>query len=192
LYKEKQEKRRIYNTDLDSGEVIRAIMAMAEPGAQNDLDQAAQLLADRQQVIWFGCGTSRIVAEFGAITYSSLVKLSLAISDPLNHPVVRYNSETAQDTCVIVCSVSGENRMVINYMSQLITNNVPIIAITNNSDSTIAKMAKLNLSYFATEQKVEGANVTTQTPAIFLIEKLIRRVSSLVHQETAVEPDNIR
>ena len=40
-------------------------------------------------------------------------------------------------------------------------------------------MSQYTLTYFATEQMIESDNVTTQTPAMFLIEKLIRRASSL-------------
>lgn len=194
MYLDKQATRHTYAYDLDSGEVVRSIMETDGTDSQRHIDAAAELLASRQQVIWFGCGTSRLIAEFGALTYSSLVNVSLAITDPLNHPIVKYPQAVAKNTAVVVCSVSGENRMVLRYLGELVKANIPTIAITNNASSTIAKMCTHSLNYFATVQEVAGANITTQTPAIFLIEKLIRRVSSLTNdiQDPMDEQDNIR
>lgn len=194
LYLEQQTQRVQFATDLNSGEIIHSIMETDSQENQRSINNAAEHLAEKGQVIWFGCGTSRIIAEFGALMYSSLINMSLAITDPLNNPTVIFSSDTASDTCVIVCSVSGENRMVVKYVDKLVKNGVSIIAITNNPDSTIARMATFNLNYFATIQEVFGANITTQTPAVFLIEKLTRRVATILKQKRNLKnlQDNIR
>ena len=181
LYLDNQAARNAYPTDLDSGEIVRSIMETDATDNLRKIDRAAELLFNRKQVLWFGCGTSRLLAEFGALTYSGLVNMSVAINDPLNQPIINLNPNVAREMCLVVCSVSGENRLVIQYMAEFIKHDVPVIAITNNANSTVAKMAQHNLTYFATVQNVAGANVTTQTPAFFLVEKLIRRVSSLRH-----------
>lgn len=179
LYLDQQAARRSLPTDLDSGEIIRSIMEADTQESQRRIGEAAELMDSRQQVFWLGCGTSRLLAEFGAVTYSGLINMSLAISDPLNDPVVNLSAAAARQTCLVVCSVSGENRLVIQYVAEFLKHDVPVIAITNNANSTLAKMAQHELTYFATVQNVAGANVTSQTPALFLIEKLIRRVASL-------------
>ncbi|WP_318766961.1 MurR/RpiR family transcriptional regulator [Lactiplantibacillus carotarum] len=181
LYLDHQAARHAFPTDLDSGEIVRSIMETDTTDSQRKIDQAADLLFHRSQVLWFGCGTSRILSEFGALTYSSLINMSLAINDPLNSPLINFDRQVAEQSCLVVCSVSGENRLVIKYVADFMKHDIPVIAITSNANSTVAKMAQYDLTYFATVQNVAGANVTTQTPALFLIEKLIRRVSSLKH-----------
>lgn len=194
IYLDEQESSHDFSTDLDSGEVVRSVMENDTPESQKKINTVSEILLSHKQVVWFGCGTSRIMAEFGALTYSSLVNMSLAITDPLNNPIINFNSGIENDMCLIVCSVSGENRMVIKYVDDFIKHKIPVIAITNNGNSTIAKMCHNSLTYYATEQNVAGANITTQTPAMFLIEKLIRHTASLLsgNANEGNNQDNIR
>ena len=172
-----------YPTDLDSGEIVRSIMETDTPDGRQKIDEVAKMLLTRKQVLWIGQGTSKILAEFGAVNYSSFVNLSLLIQNPIDNPIVDFDETAADELCLIVCSVSGENHIIIKYIDNFIKHKIPVVAITNNVTSTIAKMSQYTLTYFATQQMIESDNVTTQTPAMFLIEKLIRRASSLKQVE---------
>jgi DNA-binding MurR/RpiR family transcriptional regulator len=168
-----------YPTDLDSGEIVRSIMETDTADGRKKIDEVAKMLLTRKQVLWIGEGTSKILAEFGAVNYSSFVNLSLLIQNPIDNPIVDFDDNVGDELCLVVCSVSGENHIIIKYIDNFIKHKIPVVAITNNVTSTIAKMSQYTLTYFATQQMIESDNVTTQTPAMFLIEKLIRRVSSL-------------
>lgn len=172
-----------YPTDLDTGEIIHSIMETDGVDSSRKIDEAAQVLAHSKHVLWIGIGTSRILAEFGSITYSSLINMSLLIHEPIDNPIIKTNLEESDEYCLIVCSVSGENHVMVKYVSNFIKQGIPVIAITNNPSSTIAKMSQYVLTYYATEQMIDSDNVTSQTPAMFLIEKLIRRTSSITRAE---------
>lgn len=54
-----------------------------------------------------------------------------------------------------------------------------IISITNNRQSTIAKISDLNIPYYVPEEYYESANITTQFPVLFLLEWLAKEVFKL-------------
>ena len=51
-----------------------------------------------------------------------------------------------------------------------------MISITNNKHSTIAKISDVNIPYYVTEEWYEGANITTQVPALYILESMAREV----------------
>lgn len=53
------------------------------------------------------------------------------------------------------------------------------MSITNNRQSTIAKMSDINISYYVAEEFYESANITTQFPVLFLVEWLAKEVSKI-------------
>ncbi|WP_164512018.1 MurR/RpiR family transcriptional regulator [Lacticaseibacillus daqingensis] len=189
IYAESQHTPNQLPRDIDAGEIVRSINATDDAKYQSELDRAAALLKGHAQVFWLGCGTSRIVAEFGAITYSNSVNMSLAVSDPLNRPLLDYPEAVYRNMAFVVCSVSGENRVVIGYTNELLRHHVPVISITNSSNSTIARLSTVNLPYYVTPQDMEGSNLTSQAPAIYIIEKLTRRAMLLAHPEASTVAD---
>ncbi|WP_179394272.1 MurR/RpiR family transcriptional regulator [Lacticaseibacillus absianus] len=188
IYAESQATATQLPTDIDAGEIVRAITATNEHQYQQALDAAAELLHAHEQVYWLGCGTSRIVAEFGAITYSNSVNMSLALSDPLNRPLLDYPESVYRSMAFVMCSASGENRVVLGYTNELLRHHVPVIAITNSSRSTLAHLATVTLPYYVTPQDLDGSNLTSQAPAIYIIEKLTRRTMGLRHPLRQMEP----
>lgn len=66
---------------------------------------------------------------------------------------------------------------IIDFIPKFQACNCTILSITNQPNSTIAKMSDWNLSYYMDLEKVHGGfNATTQVPALFLIEVLARRI----------------
>lgn len=183
LYLDDKTFNQTYPTDLDTGEIVHSIMETDSPESRHKIDEVASMLVNCKHVLWIGAGSSRILAEYGSVSYSSLVNISLLIREPIDNPIIRTSTDEADDYCLIVCSVLGENHVMIKYVSNFIKQHIPVVAITNNPSSTIAKMSQYVLTYYATEQMIDSDNLTSQTPAMFLIEKLIRRTSSLTHAE---------
>lgn len=144
---------------------------------ENRIKEAAQLIAAADNVIFIGIGSSGILAEYGARYFSSMGKFSLHIKDPFMpiHANYLHNSIT------IALSVSGEGNFTISQTLQLKDKGSKVISITNNKQSTIAKLADLNLSYYVTEEFIDVANVTTQIPVIYILEEMARRVYELSH-----------
>lgn len=53
-----------------------------------------------------------------------------------------------------------------------------IVSITNNRQSTIAKISDINIPYYVNEEYYESANITTQFPVLFLLEWMAKEVTA--------------
>ncbi len=142
---------------------------------EEKLKEAAALAADAESVIFIGVGSSGILAEYGARYFSCLGKLSMYIKDPYfpAHSHFRHNSIT------IALSVSGEGDSTVTHLNQLKQEGSRVISITNHKHSTIAKMSDVNISYYVTEEWFENANITTQIPAMYILESMAREIYKL-------------
>ena len=159
---------------IDSTSLSYFISRFPDNFYEEKINKALQIL-DEKDLIWFvGYGSSNIVAEYGAMYFSSLVNVSINLSDTFNHPLNYLNGNLADNTCIIILSVSGETKTIINNLKHFISKNTPIISITNSSNSTIAKLSDVNIPYYTKEEQVNDTNVTTQIPPIYIIEYLAK------------------
>ena len=98
---------------------------------------------------------------------------SLSIEDPY-YPVFQDLSE---DTVIIALSVSGESNLIIDMLTKFRNHKCKLLSITNEPNSTIARVSDWNICYNTTKSKIEPIyDVTSQVPVVFLIEALARRI----------------
>jgi len=76
----------------------------------------------------------------------------------------------------IALSAYEENEFTLSHIYKLNEKNSKILSITNNAQSTFAKISDKNVSYYVSEEFFKSANITTQIPVIFILEELARRV----------------
>lgn len=155
---------------------IEFLKRTAQPDFQRQLDKAVTVLQDVDLVLFAGIGSSGTIAEYGAMFFSSLFTLALHIEDPLNLPMYNLSEKLNGRICLCALSVSGENEDIINYINQLKMHHSKVISITNSSNSTIAKISDANLSYYMNKEMYQEANITSQLPAVYILETLARHV----------------
>lgn len=143
---------------------------------QKNIRDATQLLLEKELVLFVGHGSSNIIAEYGALYFSSLCSVALCVENPANYPINFIYQNISSKICVIVLSVSGETEEIIEYLQHFKKNNSSIICITNSSKSTIAKLSNVCIPYYITEESFEGSNITSQVPALYTVEYLARQV----------------
>ncbi|MEH7545361.1 MULTISPECIES: MurR/RpiR family transcriptional regulator [Bacillaceae] len=142
---------------------------------EEKIKNAANIVTQADNVIFIGIGSSGILAEYGARYFSSLGKFSMYIKDP-HFPI---HSKLRTNSAIIALSVSGETNFTITHLHQLKQEGSKIISITNNKLSTVAKISDLNISYYATEEFIEEANITTQVPVVYILESMAREIYQL-------------
>ncbi|WP_339234058.1 MurR/RpiR family transcriptional regulator [Paenibacillus sp. FSL R5-0517] len=145
------------------------------PDLEEKIKNAAQLISKASGVIFIGTGSSGIMAEYGARYFSSLGTFSMYIDDP-HFPV---HAKMRKNSVTIALSTSGENPFTLPLLKQIKQEKNKIVSITNNRQSTIAKMSDINISYYVAEEFYESANITTQFPVLFLVEWLAKEVSKI-------------
>ena len=136
--------------------------------------EAANFVNKADTIIFIGLGSSGIIAEYGARYFSSMGKFSMYIKEPY-YPIHSISKNSA----TIALSVSGETDTTITLLNRLKQAGSRIVSITNNKHSTIAKMSDINIPYYITEEVHESSNITSQIPAMFILESMAREIYML-------------
>lgn len=95
-------------------------------------------------------------------------KFCLYIDEP-HYPT---ESRFVENSLVIVFSVSGESRDTIGHVMRFKEQNCQILSVTNTENCTIAKLSDYNLAYYVTYERLGVYDVTTQLPAMSIVERL--------------------
>ncbi len=149
-----------------------------KPKFQEKINKIVDLILSHEHVIFFGIGDSGILGKLGARLLSNVGKFSQVIDDPF-YPFSTDNS------LVIVLSVSGEVREVIDKMKIFRQHSSTIISITNTDKCTIARMSDLNIAYFMPFLRTsDNFNLTTQAPLVMILEMIEHKIYEILSKKT--------
>lgn len=158
----------------DVEEILQYFKRTCTGAFEEMIEKAVAMIRRSERVYFVGMGASGTLGAYGARYFSNFGKFSSSIEDPY-YPLLR---DMQGNVLVIALSVSGESRPVIDLLRNFQSHNCKVLSITNNSGSTVARMADMNISYHLAEKRTDPyCNLTTQVPVIFLIEILARRIS---------------
>lgn len=138
------------------------------------------MIARMECVVFVGIGSSGHMGQYGARCFTNMGKFSLYISDQF-YPI---NMKDAMSTVAIVLSVSGESEQVVKIVNGLKRSSWKIISITNTDQSTINRLADLNLSYYITMRRDdENVDYTSQIPVMCIVEALGKKIRNRLMEE---------
>ena len=147
------------------------------------LDHAADLIMSTHKILFYGIGSSGILGKYGARFFSNIGKYSQYLEDPF-YPFPQKYYEGA---VLIVLSVQGEQRTVIDQICGYKSQHAKVISITNMETSTVAKMADLNISYYMPLNIVgKNYNITAQVPVVYILETIGRKLQLRLKNEEQV------
>ena len=93
----------------------------------------------------------------------------------MDDPYLPILQDMTDDTVTIALSESGITQQTVNLAVQLKERGSVLISITNNSTSTLAKIADHTISYHVPEILINQTNITTQVPVLYILETLARQ-----------------
>jgi len=134
--------------------------------------EAVAILKNVEQIVFVGIGSSGTLGRYGARYFSNIGKFSMCIEDPWQ-PVLQNSMEK---TCVIALSESGETSQTLKIVQKLKEKGCPVIAITNTLESTLSRLSDCSITYHVPQLFLNGFNITTQVPVIFIIEMLMKQL----------------
>lgn len=146
---------------------------------QSSMEKAAKLLSQKHLIVFAGSGSSNIMAEYGTLYFSYLFNLTFRIEDINNYPLEFFPKELAEETCIIVCSTSGNTKETIDYIRDYHRAGSSLIAITGNANSILTNLADVSISYSVPIIMSGSSNLTTQAPCLYIIETLAGMVQKL-------------
>ncbi|WP_155287632.1 MurR/RpiR family transcriptional regulator [Lacticaseibacillus zhaodongensis] len=152
------------------------------------IDQAIEMIEAAPMVLFYGIGTGNSLAQYGARYLSNAGKLALPIEDVFQP--FPFGNALPPKTVLILLSVSGETREVIQLVTKVQPEDVRIIAVTNHGNSRLARMSDLVISYYMPELKHGDLNFTTQVPVVYLEELIAHRIDEDRQRQALVDkPD---
>lgn len=150
---------------------------------QQSIDDVVDILTETELVIFIGVGSSKVIAQYGALYFSSLFLMSISIDDLPNHPLDYFSSNLAKNACIFFVSVEGENKEMVKIIEQQRMAQAKIISITNSSKSTIAKLSDANIAYYINREHYQETNITSQLPALYTLELVGKKMRTRLNQE---------
>lgn len=136
------------------------------------IKKAVNILKDSEQIIFVGIGSSGTLGKYGARYFSNIGKFSICIEDPWQ-PILQKRMD---NSCVIALSESGETPQTLEIVQKLKEKGCPVIGITNSLVSTLSLLSDCSITYHVPQLFVNGFDITTQVPVIFIIETLMRQL----------------
>ena len=139
------------------------------------INQAVEYITDSNFIVCLGIGQSGSMARYAARFFSNVGYYSQYIDDPF------YPAPTDQfEKCLLIAfSNSGETKEVIDQLRLYRGVQSKIISITNDSNSTIAKMSDLTIPYFIKKVILPNTkNISSQVPVVYIIERICRKLQT--------------
>lgn len=134
------------------------------------IDEAVELILGASRIHWFGVGNSATVA---VEAQNRLIKLGYMSSIlPDTHMQTMQAVSLGEKDVMILVSVSGSTKELIELAHILKQNNVKIILMTNYLKSPLGKYADVILYTVRREAPVEGGSLLTKVAQIYLLDVL--------------------
>lgn len=143
---------------------------------QDNINEAVNYIIDSNFVVCLGIVQSGSMAKYAARFFSNIGYYSQYIDDPFYPPPTDHFEK-----CLLIAfSNSGETKEVIDQLRLYRGVQSRIISITNESNSTIAKMADLTIPYFIKKVILPSTkNISSQVPVVYIIERICRKLQAI-------------
>lgn len=147
---------------------------------QDNINEAVDYIVDSNFVVCLGIGQSGSMAKYAARFFSNIGYYSQYIDDPFYPPP----TDRFEKCLLIAFSNSGETKEVIDQLRLYRGVQSRIISITNESNSTIAKMSDLTIPYFIKKVILPNTkNISSQVPVVYIIERICRKLQTIQNIE---------
>lgn len=137
---------------------------------KDNLKLAIKMITDSKRVFFYGVGSSGFTANEAQTRFMRLGVIGNAIIDP--HFQSMYSSISNSQDVIIVFSISGYTKDIIEAVKIAKQENTKIIAITSYILSPIAQLADCVLLTSAKENPLEGGSFTGKISQLYIIDLL--------------------
>lgn len=174
-FKLDKDKENSYEKGYDYYSVLDFFQRVNTETFQKNLDEISTIIALKKNVIFLGVGNSGIIADYASRYFCNIGIFSTSI----NNPLFSMDLELPQETVIITLSVEGETSILVENSEIFKKSKMPIVSITNSRNSTLAKMADFNISYYIQKEilndnRCRKVDITSQIPTIYIIETLAK------------------
>lgn len=154
---------KIFTTNVRTIEATRQILEVAA------LERAVDLLLSARRIEFFGSGGSAVIA---LDAYHKFVRSGLHVTANLEaHMQLMSASQMTKDDVAVVISHSGASKETLDVVNVL-SGQVPIIAITNYAKSPLSKLADVSLYTVSQETEFRSEALASRIAELSLIDAI--------------------
>ncbi len=163
--------------------MVDAIMETYKQLSEEDCRKAATYIHNANKVCAFGVGTSSIVPQ---MIKNRLVRTGLPVescSDPHMQTIIASN--LSENDVMILVSISGATKDIINLAEIAQKNGTPLIVLTNYSKSPLAKYADVTFFTCRKEMAYEGGSLASVAAQAYIADMLCSMVFEILGEESS-------
>lgn len=139
-----------------------------------DIYECASLIKNCKKAYFIGVGYSGIVAQDSNYKFMRIGINSMYYQD--THTMIMMSALASVNEVVMAISHSGETEEITRATKIAKANGAKVISITENEDSTLAKLADINLNYVSSETLFETGAVSSKLAQIFIVDLIYTQV----------------
>ena len=137
---------------------------------QENLDIAIDLIMKSDKLYFYGVGTSGLTANEAQNRFMRMGKIGNAITD--NHFQMMYSATCSKNDLVIVFSLSGSTKDIIESVRLAKRENAKIIAVTSYVLSPLSEMADCTLLTTVKENPLDGGSLSGRISQLYMLDLL--------------------
>lgn len=137
---------------------------------KDNLNSAIKIISGAKRIFFYGIGSSGFTANEAQIRFMRLGVIGTSVIDP--HFQSMYSSIINDEDVIIVFSISGYTKDIIEAVKIAKEEKAKIIAITSYILSPIAQFADCVLLTAAKENPLEGGSFTGKISQLYIIDLL--------------------
>ncbi|AWK50770.1 MurR/RpiR family transcriptional regulator [Clostridium beijerinckii] len=150
--------------------IVQTITNTKATLVQDNLNLAIKMITDAKRVFFYGVGSSGFTANEAQVRFMRLGVIGNSVIDP--HFQSMYSSIGNNKDVIIVFSISGYTKDIIEALKIAKGENTKVIAITSYILSPIAQLADCVLLTAAKENPLEGGSFTGKISQLYIIDLL--------------------
>lgn len=139
-----------------------------------DVHKCAEMLTNARRIYFIGIGYSGIIAQDSNYKFMR-IGLNTTSFDS-SHNMIMMASIMEENDLIVAISHTGETKEIIKTIEVAKENNVKVISITENSDSSIANLSDVSLGYVSGETILESGSISSKVAQFFIIDLIYTQV----------------
>ncbi|EGA91427.1 transcriptional regulator, RpiR family protein [Planococcus donghaensis MPA1U2] len=148
--------------------VIQVISDTSDVVSEELLDQAIMKIAEAEDVVIFGIGSSGIAALDMQNRLMRIGKNASVITD--SHFQMMRAASMTKNTVVIAVSLTGSTKDIVDAVSASKASGATVIALTSYTKSPLTKFADLVLLSSSKESPLDSGSLVSKISQLFLID----------------------
>jgi RpiR family transcriptional regulator, glv operon transcriptional regulator len=137
---------------------------------RKNLEEISQQLVEANRVLIVAVGLSKMIGEYFSKLLMQVNKPSSYIYE--SHMIDLLPNMVQPKDFIVFISSSGETKTIVQAAEKIRFKNVETLALTNNADSTLAKLVRKNISAHVQHVQFAGYDLTARSTLVVLIDIL--------------------